>query len=61
MQLLDRLRAWLFPDPADALRAAEYEPLDSSTAQHPHEQPIAVPTGSEDARSMPNDLDDVRR
>lgn len=60
MRLIDRLRAWLFPDPADALKAAEYEPL-LPTAQHPNNQPLADPPGSEDARSMPNDLDDVRR
>jgi len=47
-------------DPADALRAAEYEPL-LPTAQHPNNKLLAVPTGGEDARSMPNDLDDVRR
>jgi hypothetical protein len=57
MKLLDRLRTWLFPDPADALKAAEYERL--PTSEHPNNQPLAVPPGGEDARAMPNDLHDV--
>ncbi|WP_152239501.1 hypothetical protein [Xanthomonas sp. LMG 12461] len=29
------------------------------TSQHPNNQPLADPLGSEDARAMPNDLHDV--
>lgn len=57
MRLIARLKSWLLPDPADALKGAESEVL--PTPQHPNNQPLADPLGGEDARAMPNDLHDV--
>lgn len=57
MRLFDRLKSWLRPDPADALKGAENDVL--PTPQHPNNQPLADPLGSEDAATVPNDLHDV--
>ncbi len=57
MRLFDRLKSWLRPDPADALKGAENDVL--PTPQHPNNQPLADPSSSEDAAPVPDDLHDV--